>query len=411
MFKLAWRNLFRNRTRVFITVSAIALSYATFLISMGVQENTYEKMQKSAAVAAGGSVLIHGDGYWENQLNDILLEDADSILKEVRSRPDVTAAAKRMFVIGLATSSTGSTGVRLQGIEQEPEKAFQDLSPHVTEGKFLDCEESPIALGAKAAEELNAKIGDRIVFTASGPDGEVARALFFLCDTIKTGSDELDSALAVSTFDLVSKSFGRPGAATQVGMLTADRFSTQRELAAKYAKADDEPSIEVLTWDEAMPDLVGLMKMDQAFGNVYGFIVFIVVAFAITNTFLMVVMERIREFGLLSALGLAPRQVATILMYETFLVALVGIGIGFALGLSGHLAIAHYGVNMMELYGLDSLDIGGISMTDPVFYSTINPARWVKATVAVFVMTMASAIYPAWKAARMAPSESMRFFA
>lgn len=407
MLKIAWRNLWRNKTRTFIAISAVAVTYALTIANMGVAESMYQKMQKGAALSAGGSVLIHGKGYWDVQLNDVVLKNPIPIVDKLKERKDVSAIASRVIINGLISSSTSSLGVRLSGINVDDEKAFQDFSPHAVHKKFIGCEDKPIALGQKLVSDLGLEMGDKVVITATAPDGEVTRALFYLCDALKTGSRELDKMIAFAPINDLQKAFNFGDAVTQIGILSTEREALSADLKTTL-KRDTDP-LEVLIWEEAMPDLVGMIKMDAAFGDLFNLILFIVVLFAIMNTFLMIVMERVREFGLLSAIGLTPLQVSKTIFLETLVITLLSIVIGFTIGFSIHFYIASVGIDIASLYG-DSIEMGGVSMTDTVMRSVVAPKRWLSATIAVFFLTMASAIYPAWKAGRLAPAESMRFF-
>jgi len=138
-------------------------------------------------------------------------------------------------------------------------------------------------------------------------------------------------------------------------------------------------------------------------------IIFLVVLFSIANTFLMAVLERVREFGLLSALGLRHQRVARLLLTETVLMTAIAMGIGFAVGFSAHLAAAHWGIPL-SLWGLDEMELSGVDFADLVIYSEITPLKWIVGSIGVALATIASSLYPAWRAGRLAPAEAMRFF-
>ena len=156
--------------------------------------------------------------------------------------------------------------------------------------------------------------------------------------------------------------------------------------------------------------MVGFVELDDAFGYIYLAVIFIVVLFAISNTFLMAVMERVREFGLLSALGLPDRRIGALLLAETVVLTALSMALGLALGTAGHLAAQHWGISLGSTWGIDEIEISGIDMADMVIRSTITPVKWVAASVLVAFATLVSALYPAWRATRLAPAEAMRFF-
>lgn len=408
MLKVAWRNLWRNRTRTLITASAIALTYGLYLFMVGIQEFTYGQMEEAAAQAAGGAVLVQGEGFQDSQLNDILIDEPDATMASLAALPGVEAVSGRVIVDGLASTSASSSPLRLQGVDPVAEREFQDLSEYLTEGTYLTGDEKdPIVLGRSIVEELELELGDRVIVTATDPTGEMRRSLFHLTGVLTTGSKLTDSSLAFTTIPAARNALGAEDALSQVGLLVS---VTPDEVAesARAALADRD-ELEVLTWAEAMPDLVGFIEMDRAYGDVFAIVLFLVVLLAIMNTFLMVVMERVRELGLLSAIGLTPRRLGTLVLLETLFLALVAMAAGLAIGLAAHTATAHYGIDMTAMYG-DQLDVAGVALTDTMIYSVIDVGRWVGSSVNVLLMVLLSAAYPAYKAMRMQPADAMRFY-
>lgn len=408
MFRIAWRNLWRNSTRTVITIVAIALTYALYLVMMGLQEYTYAQMEDAAAKAAGGAVLVQGEGFQDSQLNDILLENGGSLLKSVASAPGVEVASARVIINGLLSTSVSSVPVRLQGVDPAVEADFHDMEEYLVEGTMLAGDETdPVVLGKKLTQELEVELGDRVVLTATAPDGEMQRALFHLSGVLDTGSALTDRGLAFTTIEVAQKSLRMGDSITQIGVLGS---LTPEELAQSVDRVVQEtPNLETLTWAEAMPDIVGFIEMDKAYGDVFAIVLFLVVLFSIMNTFLMVVMERVRELGLLGALGLTPFRIVQLVLSETILLTLVSLAIGFVCGLGGHLVIDTWGIDMAAMYG-DSLEISGIALTDTMIYSELNITRWLNATISVLFMVLFSAAYPAYKAAKLSPAEAMRFY-
>jgi ABC-type lipoprotein release transport system permease subunit len=406
MLKIAWRNLWRHRTRTWITIAAVALTYALYLVTSGIQEFTYTQMEESAAKAAGGSVLVQGAGYQDSQMNDVLMADGATVLEKVRQSEGVEHAAPRVIVNGLLSTSASSTAVRLLAVKPRVERHFQEIDDYLTEGTFLEGQrEDPIVLGSKIVEDLELEMGDRVILTATDPDGEMRRSLFHLSGILHSGSTVTDRALAFTTVEMGQQALGVEDELTQIGVLgPADRFGLSDRLESELGE-----KFEVLTWDEAMPDLVGFIEMDRRYGDVFAIILFFVVLIAIMNTFLMAVMERVRELGLMSAIGLTPWRVVALVVLETLFLSLVAIAIGLVLGFMGHLLIDTYGLDLSSFYGSD-LDMAGVAITDTVIYSEIDAGRWFNISMSVVFMVLLSAAYPAYKAAKLVPAEAMRFY-
>ena len=407
MFAIAWRNLWRNRTRTIVSISAISFSYGLFLVTLGIADSSYSKMEDAAAKSAGGSVLVHADGYWDSKLNDKVMSNGEELASKLREIPGSDGVSRRVLINGLLSTSSGNIATLVQGVDPVEDSRVQNAGQFLSKGTFLTGEEKdPLVIGTEAAKELNVELGDRVVLTTTDPSGEMTRALFHVTGFIHTGSKQMDKMAAYTSLSAAQKAANMPGQFTQIGLIAPRE--ARHEVKAAALKALDSKDFEVMTWDEAMPEIVSLIQMDAAFGDIYGIVVFLVVMFAVLNTFLMIVMERIREFGLLSALGLQPHQVSLLLFYESLLLAIVSMILGFALGFSIHYYFAVNGLDLTSIYG--DMEMGGVVMNDMFIRSEINVSRWVGASLSVFFLTMLSSVYPAYRASKLTPADAMRFF-
>ena len=411
MWKLAWRNVWRNRTRTIILLTAIALPYALMIVSYGLIADFLGKMEEESAEAAGGTVLVHGEGYWSAKSNDTVLEDADEIGEALEGAEGVKAAIPRVLISGMLSSSRGASGTRVTGIEKDREAELREMSEYLVEGEFLSGEhDHPLVLGSGLVEKLEVELGDKVVLTASGLDGEVTRALFRLRGVVETGSKQMDGAMAFTTLEAAQEALEMGRRVHQIGVLAEGGVESGALAGAVRRRLDGRgEGLEVLTWQEAMPEMVSYLAMENASTTIMLIVVFVIVAFVIANTFLMSVMERVREFGLFSALGLDDSNIGKLVFAETLLLTVVAVAVGFSLGLAGHFALDHYGLDMAQMFGED-MQVSGVAMTDLVMRSRLAPVRWLYGTLGVVVLVFASAAYPAWKATKLAPSKAMEFY-
>jgi ABC-type lipoprotein release transport system permease subunit len=415
MWKLAWRNLWRNRTRTLILVSAVALTYGMSLVWIGMSDEIHGDMAEAAVKTAGGSVLIHGDGYWDTRSNELLVERPAEVTEAVTAVEGVNSVTPRVLLQGLLNSARNSNPVQLTGLPPEKGASIHDVEDWVVEGSWPESpHDAPIALGKGIVESLEIQLGDKVVMTATAPDGELTRALFRLGAILDTGSKSLNESAAYTTLDVAQKVMGLGDRVTQLGV-TIDDDLDEAKMAERIRTAIGENSkadmdgMEVLTWKTAMPEMVGAIELDDAMMYVYLVVIFLIVTFAIANTFLMSVMERVREFGLFNALGLNDRRIAIMVLEETVLLATLSIVSGFVLGFSGHLIIQQVGIDMASIMGQD-LEMAGVQLVDMVITSELNPGKWLMATGFVFVVIVLSALYPAWRASKLAPAEAMEFY-
>lgn len=414
MWLLAWRNLWRNKTRTGITMTAIAASLALQLCSMGVADSMYGKLTEGAVRTAGGDFLVHAEGYWRSRGSDLLIEEGDALIAQAERTPHVEIAIPRILMSGIIRSARESAGAEIVAIDHEREARLVDPAKNLVEGEFLgDNVKDPIVLGKKLVDDLGLKIGKRVVVMVTRPDGEPGRGLFRLGGVLDTGSPLLDKGAAYVRLDGARKALGLEGSEiTQLGVLVDER--EQRHLAAHLFEASLDlkarTATETLTWDRAMPQMVDFIEIDANSNAIFAFIIFLVVAFGIANTFLMAVLERIRELGLLSAIGLKPRRIAGLVLRETVVLAIVSIAIGLALGFGAHSLIAANGIDYAELSGAGNMEMAGVVMDDMVIRSVLEPARWINACVVVFGLVILSALYPAWRATRLDPAQAMRTY-
>jgi len=297
LWHVAWRNLWRHRTRTLIMTSAVAFSYGLCLFSMGMGDDGHRQMLEEAAKGAGGEILVHAEGYWESKASDEVIRGADQVLDRVESVPGVGTAIPRVIINGLVSSANGNRILFLQGIDPERERSLRDLSEDMDRGEYLDetGRDDPLILGSVIVEKLELELGDRVVLTATQPDGEVTRALFHLTGVLETGLADLDESVGFTTLAAARKAVSAQGMLTQIGVMV-EPGASQDSVAAgiKAATRGGPEALEVLTWQEAVPEMVGFIEVDDAFLYIYLVVIFAIVAFAIANTFLMAVMERVR---------------------------------------------------------------------------------------------------------------------
>lgn len=412
MWKLAWRQLWRNRARTLITGTAIAFAYALFLVSLAIGDGMYGKMTAAAERSAGGAVLVHGDGFWDARMADVRVPSAPAVVAAVAGRPEVAAVSPRVLLEGVLTSASneGFAGATVRGVDPARERPFNDLGKYLAEGTLLDDDDARgVVLGGALAEDLRVDLGDRVVFRFTNADGEADQALLRLRGVIRTGSTAIDRMTAYIRLGTAQEIARLGDAVTQVGLLGAPNVTPEALAAAAAEALGPRPDLELLTWSEAMPELVGFIEMDSNMNVMTSLLIFIIVAFGIANTFLMSVLERVRELGLLAALGVTPARVGGLVLRETLLLGVMALALGLGLGLLAHLYMSTEGLDYGALMGGD-LEVSGVIVDDLLIKSELHVAKWATSGLVVLAMVLLSALYPAWRATRLQPSQAMRTY-
>jgi lipoprotein-releasing system permease protein len=412
--KLAWRGFVRHRWRSAITALAVSLGLAMLLAFVGIADDGHARMAELGIRMGSGNVLVEAKGYREAQTLDYVVHDADAIADTIAKRSDVSAAAVRLRTSGLIAAGAHSAPVLVAGVDPEREQAASDLAGKTLRvaGEYLrPRSKMPFAgqpadlyLGKTLAERLGVDLGDRVVLTLSPPgDAEPAQAAFFVRGMFRTGVDDLDGSYVEIPLEEARSLLGLPGAATEVAALTSlERTADlQAALAQELAGRKD---LAVVPWQIALRELHEALVLDDAGLYLMMAIVFLVVALGIFNTVLMSVTERTRELGVMMALGTSERRLFALILTEAMVLALVSIAFGVAMGLGMHLWVAHHGIDVKRFAG--EIQFAGIAWSGMI-YSRLSLAVVLRWSIAVGVVVLLSALYPAWSVTRLQPVEAM----
>ena len=409
---LAWRNLWRSRRRTAITSSTIAIGFALAVVSIGLGDGGHNQMIRNAIRMGEGHLTIQPKGYLAAPSNQLFLEDGEALLTHPPLIHLDARIAPRIFLQALAATAYDSLGVGLQGIEVTRDPYAESLRPRIEAGRWLqEGDARGVVIGRGMADKLKAKVGSKLVLMAGGESGGVESRLGRVRGIFSSGIAQMDGFLIVASLEFARHLLpgyqpARDGAAlTRLAIFLDD---PDRGAAVKAElSAHPLPSGAVLVdWQEMMPELVNFIILDD-FGNyIWLLIMLVVVVFGILNTILMSVLERTREFGLVRALGMRPRQLLALVLVETALMATLSLAAGWVLGGLAHGYFAVYGLDLTWL-SPETLITAGV-MIDPVLFSELSWTRVVTLTSLVFVTTMMSGLYPAVKAARVSPMAALR---
>lgn len=401
--KLAWRNVLRNQRRSAITVAAIAVGLASLIFLWAFVDGVNDQMIDNSTRYLSGHLQVHRSGYHEQKTLDLLLQQDDSMRAWLQSQPTVTAVAQRLEGSAIASRDDKSRGVLVIGIEPDAEKKVTTLSETVHHGRYLQAEDGKaIVLGDAAAKSLQVDIDGEVVLVTQGADGSVGADRFRVVGIFDTRMDMLDGNYVFIPLPAAQALFSATGAITSVAARLQNRSATDRVAAALREQAGRER--EVLGWQQLLPNVVQSVEFHEVVAYILLLVLFVVVAVGVTNTVLMAVMERTREFGVIMALGTRETQVTRLVFYEACLLGLTGLAIGALIGTSVTSYFAQSGIDLGQ-YKQAMEVMEGLTGT---VYPLPRLDRTLIVSVLVFGTAVIAALYPAWKAARLNPVDAIR---
>jgi len=403
--RMAWRNLWRNPRRSVLTMTAVAFASTLLIFMLSWQFGSYDIMINASVKIQTGHLQVQAPGYHADRDMHRVVTQPEEIDSHVSAIPGVAATAFRANGFVLASSRDRTYGAFVVGIEPDREAALSTLKDIVRQGSYLAGEDGGQALlGELLAKNLRVGPGDELTVIGQGRDGSVAATVLTVKGLYRSGQDEFDRSsihIPLGTFQEV---FSMQGGVHEVVVL-AESLSRVPEVKMKIEDAirrNGWSDLVVLDWRELMPGLVQAIQMDLVSGFIFYLILVIVVAFSILNTFLMAILERTREFGVLLAIGMTPNRLMRLVLTESAVMTFFGIAAGILLGV---LLTAYYQEHGIYISGSEEIlrQYGLPERIHPVLSGlsvTLGP-------LIVFCITLVAALYPALRVKRLRPVEAM----
>ena len=327
MIRLAWRNLRRNAARTGLTAGGIGFSVLLVSFAMSLQSGSYDIMIDSATRYFTGHAQISEKSYADQPRLDRTIENVQA-LQATLSAIDGLTVFPRVQAFAVVSKGEKSLGGMVLGVDFEAEQQRLDIYDNVIEGA-VPTQTDQALIGASMARNLGAVVGDELVVLGSGKQGAVAAAIFAVSGIVETGQDALDRTLVFAPFAGVAETLYLQDEAHML-LLMVDDLSQLGAIATQINPLLLE-QLTLQTWQQLMPLIEQSIEMDKAGGYLFFSMLLILVTFAVVNTFVMVLYERTREFGLFMALGMRPWQVIGQVQFEALLLSSLGVALGLGL--------------------------------------------------------------------------------
>lgn len=400
LVKIAWRNVWRNKSRSLIVISSIAVGVWALVAGTGFMNGFMVSYISDYINHNTSNIQIHHPIFDEDKDVNYFIPNSKEKSNYLRQIPGVQAVTQRVIVNGMIASAKKASGVEIKGLDIDNEQKVTHLDSLLIDGKYFEgVKRNPVIIGSKLAEELNVKIRSKIVLTFSDKDGEMVSGAFRIVGIIKSSAINLNEGTAFVRDTDIQSLLGIEQNYHEIAALT-DTHSEEKLIISTYEKTYSEDLIQ--DWKEIAPDLA---YMSETFGNmlyVLMAIILIALIFGIINTMLMAVLERIKELGMLMAVGMNKSKVFFMIVLETIFLGIVGTPIGLLLG---YLNVNYYhekGVDLTDYS--EGLEAFGYSSD---LYPYLEPSVYLTVSIGVFVTTIIGAAYPAYKAISLKPVEAL----
>ena len=402
--RMAWRNLWRHKRRTWLTATAMIFSNVLLVFMISLQFGTYDMMIDNTLKSFSGHAQIQVTGYRDNPKLRDSVPAIEALAGELaRALPEARVTA-RAEGFALASSEQRSLGIQLVGVWPETEPGVSTLPGLISRGRYLqDPAAAEIVLGAVMAHNLKVEPGDEITLLGSGRDGSFAAGIVTVTGIFNSGSKELDNSFAEVPLHYFQEVFAMGDHGHSVAIAVDELGQVRPALTAAETVIGGRDRLVVLDWMELHPGLKQAIQADfSSAWFMYGVLI-ILVAFSVLNTQLMSVLERTREFGVITALGIKPRKLGALIMLETGLMALIGLAIGLFLG---WLVALYFHANGFSYPGMEEL--GERFNLPGQMYPSLTPLGLVLGPFVVFLFCLLASVYPALRLLRLRPVDAMR---
>ena len=404
VLRLAWRNLWRQPRRTWLTTGAMVFSNVLLIFMISLQFGMYRMMIDNSLQAFTGHMQVQAQGYKDDQKIRQTVPAVSELASNLRQqlRSDTVAARAQNFV--LASSEDRTYGIAVFGVEPEFEPNVSSIPGLIKEGRFLgDAIAEEIVIGSVLARNLRVSLGDELTLLGSGKDGSFAAAVVTIVGIFDSGVTDIDRSIAELPLGLFQDVFYMDGAGHQV-VVNAPRLGDAAALRGTVdALIPQGQGLVVQDWDALQPGLKQAIQADMSSAFfMYGILV-ILVAFSVLNTQLMSVLERTHEFGIVMSLGLKPGRLGRLVLLETTMMGLIGIALG---ALVGGLLTWWLSVYGFAYPGMD--EVASRFNLPPRMYPSVTPTSLLAGPVVVMLFSLLATLYPALRLHRLRPVDAMR---
>jgi ABC-type lipoprotein release transport system permease subunit len=399
--KLAWRNLWRNKRRTLITTASIFFGVILSTIMSSMQEGSYAQYIKTIVNSYSGYIQVHSKGYWNDKVINNSLEYS-LVRQKLSDVKGITATAPRLENYALASSEEITKGVMVIGIAPIEEDAITNLSKKIIKGNYLKRDDNGVVLGSTLARYLKLEAGDTVVLLSQGYHGVGAAGKYPVRGIIKQPSPDLDRTVIYMNISDCQDLFSAPDRLTSVVIMVKNNDempAVKNDLISSLGT-----DYEVMDWKEINSILLKQIDSDRASGMIIKGVLYMIIAFGIFGTVMMMMAERRKEFGVIVAIGMQKYKLSYVLVLETILLGFTGV----IAGIVASIPITWY-------FTLHPIPITGQAADtmlqmgfDPVMSFSMIPSIYYHQAITILIFTLIIGLYPVFNINRLIIIKALR---
>ena len=401
LITIAWRNLWRNHRRSLIMLAAIAIGLWGMIWMTALMRGMVDQMIDDAISTLSGHIQIHAEGYLDDPSIEHTLPgiSQNPPLHTLLNSQQVTAWSQRIRVPAVVRSERDVYGITLVGIDPQRETGLSFIADSVSEGQYLESvDDKHVLLGRKLAEQLETKLGRRIVILSQDPDNNIAERGFRIGGIYDTDLQATETRYVFAGIETVRKMLQMGNGVSEISLLGHDYRNLDGLAIEVRTTAGDA---ETKTWLQLDPYMASMLDVMDGFIFVWFGIIFLSLSFGLINTLLMAVFERTREIGLIQALGMPPGNILFMVLIESLIMLVIGLIAGNLLSWLTILPIQ----DGIDISGVaEGLEWAGMSST---LLPAVKTSDVLLANAIVLVLGVAASLFPAWRASRKVPVEAI----
>jgi len=400
VFTLAWRNLWRNHRRTMIMITAVTVGVWAMIFMTAIMRGMVNEMVRDGVSALPGHVQVHNPLFTDDPTINNIIADTVPELDARYAGIESLAYATRVRVPAVVSSEYDSRAITLFGIDPDQERGLSFVADEIVAGRFLEsAADNGIVIGAKLADTLDTELGKRIVIMSQDPDNEVADRGFRIVGIFEANLESFEETMVFAGKKTTQKMLRIGDQVTEVAFL-GDNY---RDVSPLLFAVDEASGDALLTqpWYELNSYLGTMLGVMDGFVLVWVIVIFLALSFGLVNTLVMAVFERIREIGMMLALGMRPVVILGQIVVESLLLLLIGLAVGNLLAWASIVPLAD-GIDISVVaQGME--DFGASSM----LYPQLEMNDLLLANVTVLVLGFFASLSPAWRASRYEPIEAI----